>query len=63
VDLEPREGAAGTRGADVGQRCFDAGMLMRNSGDTLLLSPPLIIDEEQIAYIFETLGRVLAATP
>jgi beta-alanine--pyruvate transaminase len=38
-------------------------MLVRNSGDTLLLSPPLIIDEEQIAYVFETLGRVLAATP
>jgi beta-alanine--pyruvate transaminase len=63
VDLEPREGAAGARGTEVGQRCFDAGMLVRNSGDTLLLSPPLIIDEEQIAYVFQTLGRVLAATP
>jgi len=62
VDLEPREGAAGARGAEVGQRCFDAGMLVRNSGDTLLFSPPLIISEEQIAHLFETLGRVLAAT-
>jgi len=63
VDLQPREDAAGARGAEVGQRCFDAGMLVRNSGDTLLLSPPLIISEEQIAHVFETLGRVLAATP
>ena len=63
VDLEPREGAPGARGGDVGQRCFDAGMLVRNSGDTLLLSPPLIIEEEQIAHVFETLARVLASTP
>ena len=63
IDLEPREGAAGARGAEVGQRCFDAGMLLRNSGDTLLLSPPLIISEEQIAHVFDTLGHVLAATP
>jgi len=59
VDLEPRAGARGARGAEVGQRCFDAGMLVRNSGDTLLLSPPLIISEEQIGYVFATLGRVL----
>jgi beta-alanine--pyruvate transaminase len=63
VDLQPREGAAGARGAEVAQSCFEAGMLVRNSGDTLLFSPPLIIDEEQIAYVFETLGRVLGSTP
>ena len=63
IDLEPRDGAAGARGGEVAQRCFDAGMLVRNSGDTLLLSPPLIIDEEQIAYVFATLAKVLAATP
>jgi beta-alanine--pyruvate transaminase len=63
IDLEPREGAAGVRGAEAGQRCFEAGMLVRNSGDTLLLSPPLIIDEEQIAHVFATLQRVLAALP
>ena len=63
IDLESRDGAAGARGTEVGQRCFEGGMLVRNSGDTLLLSPPLIIDEEQIAYVFATLARVLAATP
>jgi beta-alanine--pyruvate transaminase len=63
IDLQPRDGAAGARGADVAQRCFEAGMLVRNSGDTLLFSPPLVITEEQIAYVFDTLRRVLAATP
>jgi beta-alanine--pyruvate transaminase len=62
VDLEAREGSAGARGAEVGQRCLEAGMLVRNSGDTLLFSPPLVITEEQIAFVFETLRRVLAAT-
>jgi beta-alanine--pyruvate transaminase len=62
IELQPRDGAAGARGTEVGQRCFEAGMLVRNSGDTLLFSPPLIITEEQIAYVFETLRRVLAAT-
>ena len=62
IDLKSREGAAGARGAEVGQRCFEAGMLVRNSGDTLLFSPPLIIDEEQIAYVFDTLRSVLAST-
>jgi beta-alanine--pyruvate transaminase len=62
VELEPRAGAAGARGAEVGSRCFEAGMLVRNSGDTLLLSPPFIIDEEQIAAIFATLSQALDAT-
>ncbi len=63
IDLQPREGAAGARGVEVGQRCLEAGMLVRNSGDTLLLSPPLIIDEEQIAHVFATIQGVLAAIP
>jgi beta-alanine--pyruvate transaminase len=63
IDLQPREGAAGARGAEAGRRCFEAGMLVRNSGDTLLLSPPLVIDEEQIAHVFATIQGVLAATP
>lgn len=63
IDLQPRDGAPGSRGAEVGQRCFEAGMLVRNSGDTLLFSPPLVITEEQIARVFETLRRVLAGTP
>ncbi|MGH8303720.1 MAG: aminotransferase class III-fold pyridoxal phosphate-dependent enzyme [Steroidobacteraceae bacterium] len=63
IELQHREGAAGARGAEASQRCFEAGMLVRNSGDTLLLSPPLIIDEEQIAQVFGTIGTVLAAVP
>lgn len=62
IELEARDGAAGARGLEIAQRCFEAGMLVRHSGDTLLLSPPFIIDEEQIAHVFETLRRLLEST-
>jgi beta-alanine--pyruvate transaminase len=35
------------------------GILIRSSGDTLLISPPLIITEEQIGDIFAAIRRVL----
>jgi len=40
----------------------DFGIMLRITGDTIALSPPLIIKEEQIAEIFEDkLPKVLAA--
>jgi beta-alanine--pyruvate transaminase len=35
------------------------GILIRSSGDTLLISPPLIITEEQIGDIFAATRRAL----
>ena len=59
VELKPREGAPGARAAEVAQRCFDAGVLVRASGENIVLSPPLIITQEQIALIFATLRRAI----
>jgi beta-alanine--pyruvate transaminase len=59
VELKSREHAPGARAAEVAQRCFDAGLLVRASGENIVLSPPLIVSEEQIALIFDTLQRVL----
>ena len=59
IDLAPRDGAPGARGAECAKRCFDDGVLIRSSGDTLVLSPPLIIAENEIEMVFATLGRVL----
>jgi len=61
IDLKPRDGAAGVRGAECANRCYEDGILIRNSGDTLLLSPPLIITEEQIDTIFAAIRRALDA--
>ncbi|MFC6336651.1 aminotransferase class III-fold pyridoxal phosphate-dependent enzyme [Pseudomonas sp. CCM 7891] len=61
VELKPRDGAPGARAAEAAQRCFDAGLLVRASGENIVLSPPLIVNEEQIALIFDTLHCALDA--
>jgi len=42
-------------------KCFERGLLVRQTGDILALSPPLIIEPAQIQQIFETLAAVLRA--
>jgi beta-alanine--pyruvate transaminase len=59
IELAPRPGAPGARAAEVFQRCFDTGLLVRYTGDILAVSPPLIIEEKQIDEIFHTIGSVL----
>jgi beta-alanine--pyruvate transaminase len=61
IDLKARDGAPGKRAAECADRCFNDGVLIRASGDTLLLSPPLIISEEQIELVFAAIKRALAA--
>ena len=36
-------------------------MLIRVTGDTIALSPPLIVSEAQIGEIFDKVGRVIRA--
>ena len=62
IDLEPRAGAPGARGTEVNQACFEAGILVRNAADTLMVSPPFVIAEEQIQTFFSTLANVLQKT-
>lgn len=59
IDLTPHAGAAGTRGPEIQQACLDAGVLLRASGDTLVLSPPLVISETEVAQVFETIASSL----
>jgi beta-alanine--pyruvate transaminase len=59
IDLEPRTGAPGARGIAVNQACFEAGILVRNAADTLMVSPPFIITEELMQTFFSTLTNVL----
>jgi beta-alanine--pyruvate transaminase len=61
IDLKPREGAPGARGSECAARCFENGVLIRGSSDTLVLSPPLIIEEEQIEAVFRTIREALEA--
>ena len=63
VELEPRPGAPGARGYEAMVAALKAGLVVRVTGDTLALSPPLIITPDQIAQIFTILGDVLKVSP
>jgi beta-alanine--pyruvate transaminase len=61
LELEPLPGKPGARGFEVFTRCFERGVLVRQTGDVIALSPPLIIEKTQIDQIFGTLREVLSA--
>ena len=48
VELEPRAGKPGARGFEVFLKCFERGVMVRQTGDTIAMSPPLIIEPKQI---------------
>ena len=63
VELEPRRGAPDARATEVFGSAFDRGLLVRATGDTIALAPPLIVSEEQIRTMAAVLGEVLDALP
>jgi beta-alanine--pyruvate transaminase len=61
VELESRE-AVGARGYDVFHHCYWKGnALVRCTGDTIAMSPPLIINEAQIDELIATLKTAIEA--
>jgi beta-alanine--pyruvate transaminase len=61
LELESIPGKVGARAFDVYLKCFERGLLTRQTGDILALSPPLIVESAQIQEMFEVLGAVLRA--
>lgn len=55
IELESRPGAPGKRAAELFQKCFDSGLLIRVTADIVALSPPLILDK---VHIDEMVGRI-----
>jgi beta-alanine--pyruvate transaminase len=62
VELAPRNGAPGARAFDVYLECFANGLMVRQTGDIIALSPPLIVTEAQIDELFVMLGAAIEAT-
>jgi beta-alanine--pyruvate transaminase len=60
IELVPRPNGPGLRAYECMQRALANGLLVRSSGDQIILSPPLIIEKEQIKVICETLSEVFA---
>ena len=62
IDLASKPDAVGVRAYDAMDRAFnDEGLMVRSTGDTLALTPPLIISEDQIGEVAEKVGRVIKA--
>jgi beta-alanine--pyruvate transaminase len=59
IELESRTGAPGARAFDAFTQCFSEGVLVRVTGDTIALSPPLILERSHIDQLVEVLARVL----
>jgi beta-alanine--pyruvate transaminase len=61
IELASRPEKATDRATRIFQRCFDAGVLIRTTGDTVALSPPLIVERTHIDRIFGTLADAIRA--
>jgi beta-alanine--pyruvate transaminase len=61
IELASRPEKATDRATRVFQRCFDAGVLIRTTGDTVALSPPLIVERAHIDRIFGTPADAIKA--
>jgi beta-alanine--pyruvate transaminase len=61
VELAPSAEGPTKRAYEVFLRCYDQGVLVRQTGETIALTPPLIISESQIDEIVSALRAVLAS--
>jgi len=60
IELTPRPGAPGARAFEAFLECFKRGLMVRTTGDTIAMSPPLIVEKPEIDRIAETMRAVLA---
>ncbi|MFT3955462.1 MAG: aspartate aminotransferase family protein [Piscinibacter sp.] len=59
VELESIPGQPGKRAFDIFLACWERGILIRTTGDTLAFSPPLIIEKSHIDQLVGTVADVL----
>ncbi|MFG6487921.1 aspartate aminotransferase family protein [Roseateles sp. BYS78W] len=59
IELKPLDGQPAKRAFNVFLDCWDKGLLIRTTGDTIALSPPLIIESGHIERIIDTLRGAL----
>jgi len=55
IELAPLPGEPAKRAFNVFLDCYDKGVMLRTTGDTVALSPPLIVDSEHIQTMVDTL--------
>ncbi len=62
IEMAPRPGEPMKRGMEAGQICYENGVWARNIGDSLVLSPPLVISETEITKIFDVIASAIDET-
>jgi beta-alanine--pyruvate transaminase len=61
IELQGRAGKPTDRAVRIFHRCFDAGLLIRTTGDIIALSPPLIVEKPHVDRMFGTLADAIRA--
>ncbi|SLN20220.1 aspartate aminotransferase family protein [Roseisalinus antarcticus] len=61
IELEPIAGSPTQRAFSAFLAAYDKGLLIRTTGDIIAMSPPLIIEKDEIDRIGETLKDVLTS--
>ncbi|MBB2486294.1 aspartate aminotransferase family protein [Mitsuaria sp. WAJ17] len=59
IELAPLPGEPAKRAFNVFLDCWEQGVLIRTTGDTIALSPPLIIESSQIDRLIDTIRTAL----
>jgi beta-alanine--pyruvate transaminase len=59
VELEPRAGAAGARAFETYLKCYEKGVLVRQTGDIIAVAPALIVEDAHIDQIVSTMRDVI----
>jgi beta-alanine--pyruvate transaminase len=59
VELEPIAGSPAKRAFSAFLEGFEKGIMMRTTGDTIAMSPPLIIQKSEIDQLIDTLKGIL----
>ena len=62
IQLQPRDGAPTARASEAAIKCFEKGLLLRQTGETLAMSPPLIVSVSQIHEMTDILGTAIRET-
>ena len=62
IELSPRPGKPAARGYEVFTGCYERNVLVRQTGDVIALSPPLIVEDKHIDQIIATLRKVISDT-
>ena len=62
IELTPRPNDPESRGFEIFAQCFEKGLLVRANGNTIALSPPLIISRDEIDSLTHILSDILGRT-